>query len=155
MIYIQRVLIYIFVKIFILKFWTMVGWEQKKTIFWKFQIYILAKSKNTNLIDVQYLQKVVFSFEKGSNGQNHSSSGSHNPIKKSPLPRAKFPIPPPLSVIWKTVKPVIIATYFLLIDVALSIISWKCCKVAGFHFFRLRIQLFIKRLIVRIANGFW
>ena len=36
------------------------------------------------LINVQYLQKIVFSFEKGSNGQNHSSSGSHYPIKKSP-----------------------------------------------------------------------
>ena len=37
------------------------------------------------LIKVQYLQKVVFSFEKGSNGQNHSSSGSHHPIKKLSL----------------------------------------------------------------------
>ena len=26
------------------------------------------------LIDVQYIQNVVFCFEKGSNGQNHSSS---------------------------------------------------------------------------------
>ena len=32
------------------------------------------------LIDVQYSQKAVFSFEKGLNGQNHSS-GSHHPIK--------------------------------------------------------------------------
>ena len=45
-----------------------------------------------NLIDVQYLQKVVFSFEKGSMCQNHPGSGSHNPIKNF-LP-AKFPIPP-------------------------------------------------------------
>ena len=36
------------------------------------------------LIDVQYLQKVVFCFEKGSNGQNHSSSASHHHIKKIP-----------------------------------------------------------------------
>ena len=28
------------------------------------------------LSDIQYLQKVVFSFEEGSNGQNHRSSGS-------------------------------------------------------------------------------
>ena len=35
------------------------------------------------LIDVQYSQKAVFSFEQGSNGQNHSS-GSHHPVKKSP-----------------------------------------------------------------------
>ena len=34
------------------------------------------------LINVQYLQKVVFSFEKGLNAQNHSS-GSHHLIKKS------------------------------------------------------------------------
>ena len=43
------------------------------------------------LIDVQYLQNIACGFEKGSNGQNHSSSGSHHLIKKSfkqnsPLP---------------------------------------------------------------------
>ena len=43
------------------------------------------------LIDVQYLPKVVFNFEKGSNGQKHSSSDSHHPIRK--FPPAKFPIP--------------------------------------------------------------
>ena len=31
------------------------------------------------LVDVQYLQNGVFSFEKGWNGQNHSLSDSHNP----------------------------------------------------------------------------
>ena len=36
------------------------------------------------LIDVQYSQKVIFSFEKGSNGQNHSSSGSQCLVKKNP-----------------------------------------------------------------------
>ena len=41
------------------------------------------------LIDVQYSQKAAFSFEKGSNGPNHSSSGSHHLIKKS-YPTAKF-----------------------------------------------------------------
>ena len=41
------------------------------------------------LINVQYLQKVAFSFEKGLNSQNHSSSGFDYPIKKSPSP-AKF-----------------------------------------------------------------
>ena len=35
------------------------------------------------LIDVQYLQNVVFSFEMGSNGQNQSLSDSHLWIKKS------------------------------------------------------------------------
>ena len=33
------------------------------------------------LIDVEYLQNVVFNFEKGSNSQKHSS-GSHHSIKK-------------------------------------------------------------------------
>ena len=35
------------------------------------------------LIDVQYSQKAIFSFEKGSIGQNHSS-GSQDLVKKSP-----------------------------------------------------------------------
>ena len=35
------------------------------------------------LINVQYLQS-VFCIKKGSNGQNHSSSGSHHQIKKIP-----------------------------------------------------------------------
>ena len=44
------------------------------------------------LIDVWYSQKAIFSFQKGSIGQNHSSSGSHCLVKKSSL--AKFLIPP-------------------------------------------------------------
>ena len=36
------------------------------------------------LIDVQYSQKAVFSFEKGSNCQNHSSSGSLDLVKNAP-----------------------------------------------------------------------
>ena len=36
------------------------------------------------LIDVQYSQNVVFSFQKFSNRKNHSSSGSHHLVKKSP-----------------------------------------------------------------------
>ena len=57
------------------------------------------------LIDVQYLQN-VFSFEKSSNGQNHSSDSNHLITKFLP---AKFHIsptggiPPPLNAIWKTV----------------------------------------------------
>ena len=44
------------------------------------------------LIDVQYVQNVAFSFEKSSNGQNHFSSDSDHPTKKStpqnlPLPQ--------------------------------------------------------------------
>ena len=46
------------------------------------------------LIPVQYSQKAaVFSFQKGLNGQNFSSSGSCHPVKKIPLP-AKCMIPP-------------------------------------------------------------
>ena len=44
------------------------------------------------LIKLQYLRNVVFSFEKGSHGQNHSLSDSHHPIKKS-SPQ-NFPLPP-------------------------------------------------------------
>ena len=44
------------------------------------------------LIDVQYLQNVAFSFEKGLNGQMYFFLDSSFPIKKYPLP-AKFPIP--------------------------------------------------------------
>ena len=36
------------------------------------------------LIYVLYSQKAPFSFEKGSNGQNLSSSGSHHPVKRFP-----------------------------------------------------------------------
>ena len=42
------------------------------------------------LIDVQYSQKAVFSFEKASNCQNHSSAGSVHPVKKI-FPPVKFP----------------------------------------------------------------
>ena len=49
------------------------------------------------LIDVQYLQNVVFSFENSSNDQNHSSSDSNHRIENF-LP-AKFPHP--LILFWK------------------------------------------------------
>ena len=42
------------------------------------------------LIDVQYSQKAIFSFEKDSNCQNHSSPGFLYPVKKSPPPQWKF-----------------------------------------------------------------
>ena len=65
------------------------------------------------LIDVQYSQKADFSFEKGLNRENHSSSGSHHPIKKSPqcnfqspLPTVgNLPPPPPLSPLPLFAKP--------------------------------------------------
>ena len=53
------------------------------------------------LINVQYLQNVVFSSGEGANGQNHSSPASQHPTNN---PSAKFPIPtggipPPLNTI--------------------------------------------------------
>ena len=47
------------------------------------------------LTDVQYSQKVAFSFEKGSNVQNSSYSGSLHPVKK--FPPVKLPILPTLN----------------------------------------------------------
>ena len=47
------------------------------------------------LIDAQYSHKAIFDFEKGSIGKNHSSSGSHSPIKKpsqSPSPVHSLPL---------------------------------------------------------------
>ena len=52
------------------------------------------------LIYVQYWQKAVLSFEKGSNRQNHSSSGSLHPVKYSPSKISDSP--QPLNAIWKT-----------------------------------------------------
>ena len=57
------------------------------------------------LIDVQYLQNVVFSIKNGSNFSNHSSSDSPHPIKKVNL--AKFSIPAPYESIWKTLTLII------------------------------------------------
>ena len=49
------------------------------------------------LIDVQYLDNDVFSFEKGLIHQNHSLN-SHNPIKNPP---SKIPLSLSLLSIWK------------------------------------------------------
>ena len=48
------------------------------------------------LIDVQYSQKTVFHFKKGSNGQNHSFSGPHHPV----TPPCNFQTPPPPQWGW-------------------------------------------------------
>ena len=63
------------------------------------------------LIKVQYLQNAVFSFEKGLNDQNHSSSDSYHPIKKPPPSKISHPptgwgggVPLPLNATWKTLK---------------------------------------------------
>ena len=52
------------------------------------------------LINVQYLQNVVFSFEKGSNGQSHTLSDSYHLIQK--VPREDFPLF--FNTIWKTLS---------------------------------------------------
>ena len=46
------------------------------------------------LIDVQYSQKAVLSFERGSNCQNCSSSLLRFSLPGKKFPSAKFPIPP-------------------------------------------------------------
>ena len=61
------------------------------------------------LIDIQYSQKAVSSFEKGSNCQNYSSSGSLYSVEKFPpvkflilpIPLGRIYLPPPLTTIWK------------------------------------------------------
>ena len=62
-------------------------------------------------INVQYLQKVVFGFPKGLNGQKYSLSDSQYPIKK-PYPASKFLILPhfggggiPPAPIWNSAIP--------------------------------------------------
>ena len=64
------------------------------------------------LIDVQYSQKAVFSFEKGLNYQNHSSSGFLHLVKKSVCVCVggggeRRWVPPCLIAIWK-----ILLTFF-------------------------------------------
>ena len=50
------------------------------------------------LINIQYLQIVVFSCGKGLNGQKHSSSDSRQPIKQSPSPQQSLSfLPHPLQ----------------------------------------------------------
>ena len=62
------------------------------------------------LIDVQYSQKAVFSFEKGLNSQNHSSSGSNHPVKKSS--KQNFRFPSPINATWKTLCLMVSKSYF-------------------------------------------
>ena len=50
------------------------------------------------LIDVQYSQKAVFSFEEGSNHQNHSSSGSLNPVNQFLVSSKISSFPSPLTM---------------------------------------------------------
>ena len=56
------------------------------------------------LMDVQYLQNVVFTFGKGLNNQSYSLSGSHHMIKKVPLNKVSHPPSTPLIAIWKTLS---------------------------------------------------
>ena len=55
------------------------------------------------LIDIQYSKKAVFSFEKGFNAQNHSSSCFSQLLKKCPPAKLLPPSPaPPHNTTWKT-----------------------------------------------------
>ena len=53
------------------------------------------------LIHVKYLQNVVFSFEKGSNRQNHSSTGFHHLAKKISSKISDLPPTYPLPLLGK------------------------------------------------------
>ena len=72
------------------------------------------------LINVQYLQNVVFSFEKGLSGQNHSLSDSYHPIEKSP--KENFPFPLLLDTIWKN------------LDKGPSLLKFVCLLQVKFNF---------------------
>ena len=68
------------------------------------------------LVDVQYLRNVVFCFEKGLNGQKHSSSDFKHPVEKSPPAKFLIPpnwgnFPPVINAIWKTLLLINISTY--------------------------------------------
>ena len=88
------------------------------------------------LIDVDYLQNVVFNIEKGSNRQNHFSPGSHHQINYpgNPLGRISTPIntiletlPPPLGFkIFKNEKNT--TRYYILHPCVPKIMMW--CKIA-------------------------
>ena len=52
------------------------------------------------LIDVQYLQNAIFSFEIGLNCQNHSSSDSFHPEKKIPPSNISDSLPLGPSINW-------------------------------------------------------
>ena len=53
---------------------------------WK--LVLIACSLYTQIMLILILNEAIFSFEKGANGQNDSSSGSHHPVKK--FSRAKY-----------------------------------------------------------------
>ena len=55
------------------------------------------------LIDVQYSQNAAFSFEKGSNCQNHSSSGYLHPVNPTSPSKVSgcYPTPHPLPLFEK------------------------------------------------------
>ena len=55
---------------------------------------------NLIIIDVQYIQNVVFSFVKGLNSQSHSSD-SHLPTKQFPPANFQFPHPSPITLFGK------------------------------------------------------
>ena len=83
------------------------------------------------LIDVQYSQNAVFTFGKDLNHQNHSSSGSHHQVEKSPQQNFWFPLPmwenlpppPPLLLFGKPCHVRSTSKWWLL--QILNVIIWK------------------------------
>ena len=98
------------------------------------------------LIDVQYLQRKLFSFEKGSNRQKRSSSGSLRSVKKSPP--VKFPIPPPLgdfpppplTDIWKTLTSVGINMMTRQMTLFFHLLYEPCLYISFWNFKTFKIQ---------------
>ena len=58
-----------------------------------------------NLIDGQYLQKALLSFQKRSDCENHALSGSHHLVKRFPQQNVRSPPAAPLNAIWKILFP--------------------------------------------------
>ena len=67
------------------------------------------------LMDVQYLQNVVFTTGRGLNNQSHSLSGSHHMIKKVPTQQSFIPPPHPLLLFGKPCH-LGVTLFFLLIS---------------------------------------
>ena len=64
-----------------------------------FILFVHTGHANFGFTDVQYLQNVVFSTEKGLNGLDHYSTDFYHPMKKSlPSTKISYRTPPPTGL---------------------------------------------------------